>query len=110
MPTIKETLRTLRDEAIELRAQLKTAHRDGFDEGAASATKLAYLAISDYGFDGVKWLQDRMSAVAKKKPARSAALDERITRAVIATIRKLDPKRAAEIEASFAEFLSGESK
>jgi len=91
--------------------ELKDAHRIGFKEGSAAATLTAYLAIQDYGLPGIEWLQERMSAaVAGKKHMQSNAVDEAVTRDVIRHMAKYNPKRAAQIEASFADFLAGDSK
>jgi len=50
------------------------------------------------------------AAVAGKKHMQSNAVDEAVTRDVIRHMAKYNPKRAAQIEASFADFLAGDSK
>jgi hypothetical protein len=93
-----------------LAAEVKRARKAGYEEGAKVTTLTAYLAVSDFGLDGISWLTDRMRAAAKKKPLPNAALDEAVTHSVIESMKKYSPKRAAQIEASFAAFLSGDSQ
>ena len=89
--------------------ELKDSHRIGFQEGSAVATLTAYLAIKDFGMDGMTWLSERLKAVGKNPP-HSAEVDTLVTLSVIESMKKYNPRRAAEVEASFAEFLSGDSK
>jgi hypothetical protein len=89
---------------------LKDAHRAGYEEGCRATTLLTYLALSDYGLDGLAWISDRILAVATKKPApHSNEIDELVTRDVIASMKKYSPKRAAEVEKEFQNFLAGDS-
>lgn len=93
-----------------LRAEQKDGHRIGYEDGAKATTLLAYLAIQDYGHPGIQWLSDRMSAVVagkKNPPLTSYEVDKAVTADVIRHMAKYSPKRAAEIEESFAAFLSG---
>jgi hypothetical protein len=88
--------------------ELKDGHRIGYEDGAKATTLTAYLAVSDWGLDGISWLTDRMrAAAAKKPPPYNKAMDEAATRSIIENMRKYSPKRAAEVEASFAAFLTG---
>jgi hypothetical protein len=107
----KKRAATLAAEIRRLKAERKDDHRIGFQEGSAAATLTAYLAVADYGLPGIEWLQERISAaIAGKKHMQSNAVDEAVTRSVIEHMKKYDPKRAAEIEKSFADFLVGDSK
>jgi hypothetical protein len=98
------------NEDRRLAAEIRRAHRAGYEEGCKVTTLTAYLAVSDWGHDGIQWLTDRMRAAANKKPLPNAALDEAVTHSIIENMRKYNPKRAAEVEKSFADFLSGGSK
>jgi hypothetical protein len=104
------TLQTY-NENRRLAAEIRRAHRAGYEEGCKATTLTAYLAVSDWGLDGVSWLTGRMRAAsAKKPPPYNKAMDNAVTHSIIESMRKYSPKRAAEVEASFADFLSGGSK
>jgi hypothetical protein len=107
----KERSAKLTAENRALRSEAKAAHRTGFEEGCRSTTLLSYLAVQDYGLDGIQWLSDRISAAAGKKdlPLSSYEVDKAVTRSVIESMKRYSPTRAAEVEASFATFLSGDS-
>jgi len=99
------------NELRRLKADRNDAHRAGYREGAAATTLLTYLALSDYGMDGITWISDRISAVAAKKPApHSNEIDELVTRDVIRSMKTYNPQRAAEMEREFQKFLAGDSK
>jgi hypothetical protein len=100
----KKRAATLADKVREL----KDAHRIGFEEGSAVATLTAYLAIKDFGTDGMTWLSDRIKAVGKN-PSHSAEVDTLVTLSVIESMKKYSPTRAAQVEKSFQEFLAGDS-
>jgi hypothetical protein len=109
----RERSKKLTAENWHLAAEAKAAHRVGYEEGCKATTLLGYLAIRDYGLDGIQWLSDRISAaVAGKKdvPLSNYEIDKAVTADVIRHMAKYNPTRAAEIEASFAVFLSGDSK
>jgi hypothetical protein len=96
-------------EIRRLKAEQKDGHRIGYEDGARATTLLSYLALADYGLDGIGWFTDRVSAVlAKRKPPLSSyAVDKAVTADVIRHMSKYNPKRAAEVEKSFADFLAG---
>jgi hypothetical protein len=95
-------------EIRRLKAEQKDGHRIGYEDGARVTTLTAYLAVSDWGLDGVSWLTDRMrAAAAKKPPPYNKEIDNAVTASIIENMRKYNPKRAAEVESSFAYFLAG---
>jgi hypothetical protein len=100
---------TLAAEVRALKAEQKDLRRVGYEEGAKATMLSTYLAIQDYGMPGIEWLTARHRAVAKKQPPPNTAVDEAVTIGVIEHMRGYDPTRAAEIEKSFADFLSGGS-
>jgi hypothetical protein len=94
-----------------LKREVEAAHRAGYEEGARVTTLTAYLAVSDWGLDGISWLTDRMRAAdAKKAMPYSKEIDNAVTHSIVANMKKYSPKRAAEVEAAFADFLAGDSK
>jgi hypothetical protein len=91
-------------------AEVEAARKAGYEEGCRATTLLTYLALSDYGMDGITWISDRISAVAAKKPApHSNEIDELVTRDVLRSMATYNPQRAAQIEKEFEKFLAGES-
>jgi len=95
-----------------LRAEVAKAHKRGYEEGCQATTLLGYLAIADYGHDGIQWFSDRVSAAVagKKPPLSNYAVDKAVTRSVIESMKRYSPTRAREVEAAFANFLAGDSK
>jgi hypothetical protein len=91
--------------------ELKDLHAIGYEDGAKATTLLTYMALEDFGAAGIQWISDRISAVANKKPApHSTAIDDLVVKSVVDHMRTYNPERAAEVEAEFQSFLTGDAK
>ena len=88
-----------------LKAELKTAHKLGYEQGSAATLLALYQSVADdLGMPGALWISSRLSG---KRTPFNPEIEKLVRADLIRHMRTYDPARAAQVERDFAAYLAG---